>query len=154
MTNQEIKQEILDLLGGIEREGIKETIDYLNDSDFFRTGCHSHHMYFGGLARHSLEACHYALNHNQSEPRESVIISSLLHDTCTSHSRATYGIRGHGSRSVKILERICHLNLTSDEREAILLHMHGDAPQMQTNSLARLVWKADKVSAAGKAKLN
>jgi CTP:molybdopterin cytidylyltransferase MocA len=46
------------------------------------------------------------------------------------------------------------LNLTSDEREAILLHMHGDAPQMQTNSLARLVWKADKVSAAGKAKLN
>lgn len=45
MTNQEIKQEILDLLGGIEREGIKETIDYLNDSDFFRTGCHSHHRY-------------------------------------------------------------------------------------------------------------
>ena len=40
MTNQEIKQEILDLLGGIEREGIKETIDYLNDSDFFRTRCH------------------------------------------------------------------------------------------------------------------
>lgn len=154
MTNQEIKQEILDLLGGIEREGIKETIDYLNDSDFFRTGCHSHHRYFGGLARHSLEACHYALNHIQSEPRESVIISSLLHDTCTSHSRATYGIRRHGSHSVKILERICHLNLTSDEREAILLHMHGNAPQMQTNSLARLVWKADKVSAAGKAKLN
>lgn len=125
MTNQEIKQEILNLLGGIEREGIKETIDYLNDSDLFRTGCHSHHRYFGGLARHSLEAYHYALSHIQGEPRESVILSSLLHDTCTSH----HGIRRHGSRSVKILERICHLRLTSDERDAILLHMHGDAPK-------------------------
>jgi hypothetical protein len=33
--------------------------------------------------------------------------------------------------------------------EAIKLHMHRNAKEMDSNPLARLVWKADKVSAAG-----
>lgn len=153
MTNEEIKHEILALLDGIKRQGVEETIDYLKDSDFSRVGCHSHHKYFGGLARHSLETCRYALDNMEDEPRESVILSSLLHDICTSHSKASRDFTGHGRRSVKILKYICHLKLTHDERNAILLHMRGRAPQMKTNSLARLVFRADKESAAGYAKL-
>ena len=36
-----------------------------------------------------------------------------------------------------------------EEREAILLHMHPEAAAMLTNPLARLVCRADKLSAAG-----
>lgn len=148
MTRSEIKSEILTLLEGTRREGIASTIDYLIQSDYFATGCHTHHRWAGGLAQHSLEACRYALSNCGSLPRESVVLGSLLHDVCTAHSPLSRGIHGHGRRSVAVLERVCGLTLLPAEREAILLHMHGDARQMTTNPLARLVFKADKVSAA------
>lgn len=154
MTQTSIQSEILSLLRKTGRDGINGTIDYLLQSDFFSRGCHSHHRWTGGLAQHSLEACRYALSHCGSLPRESVILGTLLHDICTAHSSLSYGIHGHGRRSVAVLGRICHLRLLSSEREAILLHMHGDAPQMAANPLARIVYKADKESAARKVSLD
>ena len=154
MNPTAIKSEIIALLRETGREGINGTIDYLLQSDFFSRGCHSHHRWTGGLAQHSLEACRYALSHCGDLPRESVIIGTLLHDICTAHSALSYGIHGHGRRSVAVLGRVCQLRLTPSEREAILLHMHGDAPQMATNPLARIVFKADKVSAARKVSLD
>ena len=154
MKNHEIRKEIIGLLNSTGREGIKDTIDYLQNSNYFQTGCHSHHRFYGGLAKHSLEACRYALGLSGNIPKESVIIATLLHDVCTSHSYASKGISGHGQRSVKILESVCRLKLTTGEREAILLHMHGDAEQMLTNPLAHLVHKADRASAAGRATRN
>lgn len=148
MNRQEIKNEILSLIGETGREGAARTIDYLLGSNFFSARCHSHHRWVGGLAQHSLEACRWGLAHAGELPRESVILGTLLHDVCTSWSSATRGIGGHGRRSVAILGSICRLSLTPEEREAILLHMHGTDPRMGTNPLARLVWKADKESAA------
>ena len=131
MTNTEIKTELTQKLLQTGREGIENTLQYLNDCDFFSTGCHSHHRYYGGLAKHSLETYRYALTHNSDGlPEESIVIGS-----------------------VKILERLCRLKLTQSEREAILHHMHRNADEMQTNSLARLIFRADKVSAAGKVRL-
>lgn len=149
MRNEEIKQNIIGLLRSTGRNGIDSTIAYLERSDYFRTRCHSHHRYFGGLARHSLEACGYALANAGDIPASSVIIATLLHDVCTSKSHETNWIEGHGRRSVRILETICGLRLSRAEREAILLHMHGKAPQMKVNQLAALVNKADHVSAGG-----
>ena len=154
MNTTAIQSEILSLLRETGREGISGTIDYLLQSDFFSRGCHTHHRWTGGLAQHSLEACRYALSHCGDLPRESVIVGTLLHDICTAHSPLSYGIHGHGRRSVAVLGRVCQLRLTPSEREAILLHMHGDAPQMATNPLARIVFKADKVSAARKVSLD
>ena len=155
MTHQQIRSAIISLLNGTGRDGITTTVDYLlHQSDFFRRGCHTHHHWSGGLAQHSLEACRYALAHRGDLPRESVILASLLHDICTAHSPLSYGIRGHGRRSVDILENVCHLCLTPAERDAIRLHMHRDASEMATNPLARLVWKADKESAARRVSLD
>lgn len=149
MNTSEIKTKLLTRLQSTGREGITETIAYLKGSDFFSVGCHRHHRYAGGLARHSLEACDYALRNRGELPEDSVIIATLLHDVCTAHSSAARHIHGHGRRSVQILREICHLQLTQEEREAILLHMHPEAAAMLTNPLARLVCRADKLSAAG-----
>lgn len=154
MTHSEIKSEILSLLRETGREGITTTINYLLHSDFFARGCHSHHPWTGGLAQHSLEACRYALTHRGDLSRESVILGTLLHDICTARSPLSYGFPGHGRRSVGILRSVCHLRLTPSESDAIRLHMHGDAPEMATNPLARLVWKADKTSAARRVSLD
>lgn len=153
MTNQEIKKEIIKRLLETNREGIKDTVKYLEESDFFSTGCHTHHMYNGGLARHSLETCEYALSNGSNLPVDSVIIASILHDTCSAHSYVARHIHRHGRRSVRVLKEICHLKLTKEEYEAILLHMHREASAMKTNALARLIYKADKVSASGRVRL-
>ena len=93
------------------------------------------------------EACRYALANKGNLPEANVVIATLLHDLGTSHSSAARNIRGHGRRSVAILGMVCHFHLTHEEFEAIKLHMHGHAPQMSTNPLARLVKRADHMSA-------
>ena len=148
MNREEIKSQIITLLEGTHRNGIDRIINYLLASDYFEARCHSHHRFAGGLAQHSLEACRYALSNCEDLPRESVILGTLLHDLCTSHSPLTAGLRGHGRRSVAIAGQVCHFHLTQQEWEAIRHHMHRHAPEMTTNPLARLVFKADKVSAA------
>ena len=153
MTRQQIKEEILGLLRGTGREGIEQTIGYILGSTYFTAHCHSHHRDEGGLARHSLEACRWALSRRGGIPADSVVIATLLHDLCTARSRRSAGIGGHGRRSVRILEDVCHLPLTGEEREAILLHMHKEALFLKGNPLARLVWLADKTSAAGRVPL-
>ena len=150
MTNQEIKNEIIKRLFETNREGIEDTIKYLEESDYFSTGCHTHHIFSGGLARHSLETCNYALRNGSNLPADSIVLAAILHDTCSAHSYVARHIHRHGSRSVRILREICHLKLTKEEYEAILLHMHKEASAMKTNALARLIYRADKVSASGR----
>jgi len=149
MNIQQIREEILGLLRGTGREGIGQTIDYILGSTYFTARCHTHHHFEGGLARHSLEACRWALSHRGDVPADSVVIATLLHDLCTARSPRSSHIGGHGRRSVRILEEVCHLRLTSEEREAIRLHMHKEALTLKGNPLARIVWLSDKTSAAG-----
>ena len=150
MNANEIRTAIVDLLRSTGRPGIERIIGYLGRSDFFSAGCHHHHRFAGGLARHSLEACTWALANRGSLPRGSVILGMLLHDICTAYSPESCGIGGHGRRSVRILGSVCGFRMTNDEYEAIKLHMHRDAPQMRTNALAALVNKADRMSASGR----
>ena len=48
------REEIMSLLKEVERPGMDRVIWYLENSDFFRARCHSHHEFSGGLAVHSL----------------------------------------------------------------------------------------------------
>lgn len=153
LSDEDVRQEIISLLSSTNREGVEETIQYLRHSNFFRASCHTHHKREGGLARHSLEACRWALEHAGAIPKDSVVIAALLHDTCSAYSSKARGIGGHGRRSVRILKEICHLGLTKEENEAIRLHMHREALHLSSNPLAALVWKADKTSAAGRVRL-
>jgi len=84
----ERKDLILHLWNRVNRSGIKELIDFLNESDFFQAPCSVkyHLAKQGGLAEHSLNV--YGLLDEKVNrfkidvPEESVIICGLGHDLC------------------------------------------------------------------------
>jgi 23S rRNA maturation-related 3'-5' exoribonuclease YhaM len=117
------KDAIVSLLRSTNRKGIEAVIQYLEDSGFFTapSSINGHHNWKGGLAEHCLGVYQIACAHAGDMPKDSIIIAGLLHDICKA-SRLFYDangdiqihhtyIKGHGYRSVKLLER-CGLLLT------------------------------------------
>ena len=161
------KKTILKFLISTQREGMESVIDYLYKSGFFiiPSSSNRHHCWKGGLAQHSLGVCNIALALNKDLPKESIIICALLHDICKAaklyyddkgnlHHRHVY-IKGHGIRSIKLLE-ILKLKLNDDERRAIRWHMGGhyaigneiqDLEIAKKSNLWRLIHKADIIDA-------
>lgn len=129
LTEDEIEKnrtEIIELLLSTKREGVNRLIAFLFDSGYFyQYGSKKHHTYNGGLAEHSLEVMKYALTHNKTCDKSSVIIVSLLHDIC----KVSYSFPedmvfvGHGSKSVAIIEDFVKFPLTYEEHNAIRFHM-------------------------------
>lgn len=123
------RQVIIDLLRSTKRDGIEILIKFLDKSKyFFCWGSFKHHKYVGGLAEHSLEVCNYSLDNNIECSRDSIIIASLLHDICKVNyefpkETGTYFSKGHGSKSVRIIEEYIGFKLTNEERRAIRFHM-------------------------------
>ena len=87
---ENIKQQYLDLLKTVKREGIDDLINFLEKSDFFKAPASTrfHGSYEGGLAEHSLKV-YEILKHKVEHciepiniPEESIIIIGLLHDIC------------------------------------------------------------------------
>lgn len=152
------KEEFIELLRSTNREGVEDLLVALEDMGFFTAPASAnHHLNVeGGLVEHSLNTCKAALMVWEGmiglEPglakeveRESVIISSLLHDVCKSDiyfrtikKRKTalgtwedsegYKVSyknfpmGHGEKSVILL--LCNgIALTDDEMLAIRWHM-------------------------------
>ena len=122
---KQTKDEILTLLGEINRPGIKNVIRYLQKSTFFRAQCHSHHKFDGGLAVHSLGVYKEIKKLDTGLPEDSIRIVSLLHDICTSHHPDYDDIkRGHHcSRSVAILKAL-KLEFHTGEDYAIEKHLY------------------------------
>ncbi len=165
---QRNKEEIISLLQSTERKGIENVIRYLDESGFYEapSSILRHHNWKGGLAEHCLQVYKIAARHNEGLPPNSIIIAGILHDICKAsklyydvegiiHRRHTH-IKGHGRRSIKLLE-LC----TEDERLAIRWHMgghHASRENLDEVALARrnLLWKiiheADKLDASGKSK--
>lgn len=138
------KDNIIELLNGVERSGIDNVVRFLTESNFFTAQCHRHHKFRGGLAQHSLEV-YENMSALPGVPHESAVLVGLLHDVCTSYHKGCRHIGGHGKRSVRILKEVCHLELTPEEEEAILLHMH---PQEGFHKrLCRAVTLSDNISA-------
>lgn len=155
---QKNKEEFVSLLQSTERAGIDDVIKELEDLGFFEAPASAgHHLNVaGGLVEHSLNTCKAALmvfeGLQKIDPylvndvrRDSIIISSLLHDVCKSDIyvrsvkrrktplgtwedaegyKVTYKNfpMGHGEKSVIML--LCSgLELYDEEMLAIRWHM-------------------------------
>ena len=158
MDRKEMKEEFLNLLRSTEREGIEDLIEALEEMGFFTAPASAnHHINVeGGLLEHSLNTCKAALaiyeglkpldpSMEKEVRRDSIILSSLLHDVCKSdiYKRSVkkrknnvgqwedvegYSVSyknfpmGHGEKSVILL--LCNgLSLYDDEMLAIRWHM-------------------------------
>lgn len=158
MDRKEMKEEFLTLLRSTEREGVEDLIEALEEMGFFTAPASAnHHLNVeGGLLEHSLNTCKAALaiyeglkpldaSIEKEVRRDSIILSSLLHDVCKSdiYKRSVkkrknnvgqwedvegYSVSyknfpmGHGEKSVILL--LCNgLSLYDDEMLAIRWHM-------------------------------
>ncbi|MGN0258505.1 MAG: HD domain-containing protein [Bacteroides sp.] len=158
MDRKAMKEEFLQLLRSTEREGIEDLIEALEEMGFFTAPASAnHHLNIeGGLLEHSLNTCKAALaiyeglkpldaSIEKEVRRDSIILSSLLHDVCKSdiYKRSVkkrknnvgqwedvegYSVSyknfpmGHGEKSVILL--LCNgLSLYDDEMLAIRWHM-------------------------------
>lgn len=91
------KEEFIELLRSINREGVEDLLEGLENMGFFTAPASAnHHLNTeGGLVQHSLNTCKAALmvwegmtaiepSLSKEVERDSVIIASLLHDVCKS----------------------------------------------------------------------
>ena len=144
-----MKEEFINLLKQIHREGMEALIEFLERSDFFEApastrfhGCHK-----GGLLEHSMKV--YEILKTKTEDSDSVKIIALLHDICkVNYYKTDYrnakneqGVwekvpyytvddlipYGHGEKSVMMLSEF--IKLTPEERYAIRWHMGFTEPK-------------------------
>lgn len=166
--------EINTMLRATKRDGIECVIQYMEESGFYEvpSSLYRHHNWRGGLAEHCLGVYKMAVTldkeWNTNLPQDSLVIAGILHDVCKAtklyydadgiiRHRHT-NIKGHGRRSIKILER-CGLSLTEDERLAIRWHMGGhhasieeqdEVARARQNPLWKVIHKADQLDAGGR----
>lgn len=180
LTPEEIqsnRERIESLLKSTGREGMDAVLQYLDRHDFYTipSSLKRHHNWEGGLAQHCLGVYDRLKATGGSLPQDSVIIAALLHDICKARKLYKNGkgdwrersedqlhYKGHGWRSVKLLEKTCGLRLTPEERNAIRWHMGGyNLPKEEiraffankSNSLWRLLYNADRYDASKSSKL-
>lgn len=158
LKQQSLKKEFCDLLRTVNREGIEYVIEDLENFGFFEAPASTrfHLNYDGGLCEHSLNVCKVGLMLREEmikmspevEPslqKDSVIITTLLHDVCKADiykkvvkkQKNQYGVweevpgydvdysnfpMGHGEKSV-IRLLLSGLELTDEEMLAIRWHM-------------------------------
>lgn len=144
-----MKEEFIELLKQINREGMDNLIDFLNRSDFFEAPASTrfHGCYKGGLLEHSMKV--YEILKTKTEDSDSVKIIALLHDICKANfykvdyrnAKNEQGVwekvpyytvddtipYGHGEKSVMMLSEF--IKLTPEERYAIRWHMGFTEPK-------------------------
>ena len=158
-----MKEEFLELLRKVNREGINELIEFIQKTDFFKapasTRFHGDHE--GGLVEHSIKV-YEILKHKVEtniEPikvsEESLIIIALLHDLCKANfykvdyrnAKNALGVwekvpyytvddtipYGHGEKSVMMITE--YMKLTSEEKYCIRWHMGFTEPKEQYTTI-------------------
>ena len=124
MNTTTMKDRIISLLSEVDRKGIDNLIKFIEDSNYLTSAqCYSHHKSQHGLMMHSLEVLDCMLNNNLAGiPRESIILVALCHDLGKARLNGrNVGCGDHPQRSIAILKQ-CGVELTDDERDAILNH--------------------------------
>ena len=152
-----MKEEFLELLKKVKREGIEDLINFLEKSDFFKAPASTrfHGDYEQGLVEHSLDV-YKILKHKVENcikpidiPEESIIIIGLLHDICKTNfykvdyrnAKNSLGVwekvpyyavedtipYGHGEKSVMMISE--YIKLTNEEKYAIRWHMGYTEPK-------------------------
>ena len=158
-----MKEEFLNLLGTVKREGIENLIEFLEKSDFFTAPASTrfHGNFEGGLAEHSLKV-YEILKHKVENnikgiktEEESIIIIGLLHDICKTNfykidyrnAKNALGVwekvpyytiedtipYGHGEKSVMMITE--YIKLTPEEKYAIRWHMGYTEPKEVYNTI-------------------
>lgn len=172
---QSDKQRFYSLIHGINRIGIDELLEWIEESDFFAAPASTkfHGNYEGGLLKHCLkvhDVFYRLVKVNKLKLNdESIIICSLFHDLNKvntyhpkfnkngSRSKTPYETidsipLGHGAKSVWMVERF--MRLTVEEAAIILWHMGPfdrnfstwDAKITKTYPVAKLFFCADYIS--------
>ena len=150
-----MKEEFINLLKSINREGMEKVIDFLEKSDFFTAPASTrfHGSYEKGLLEHSMkvyEILKDKLNKNDMHINDDTVkIVALLHDICkTNYYKVDYRNAknemgewvkvpyytvedtipyGHGEKSVMMLTEF--IKLTNEEKYAIRWHMGFTEPK-------------------------
>ena len=143
-----MKEEYINLLKGIDREGMDKLIEFLESSDFFEAPASTryHGAWKGGLLEHSMKV--YEILKTKTEDSDTVKIVALLHDICkvnfykTDYRNAKvngvweqvpyYTVDdtipyGHGEKSVMMISE--YIKLTPEEKYAIRWHMGFTEPK-------------------------
>jgi len=142
------KKTILTLLSKVSRPGMKELVEFLNESDFFTAPASTkyHSSYEGGLAQHSLNVAKLfskkCKDFKIDISNDSILICGLLHDFCKVnfyekkkkwvkendvwHEEEVWGVNnkeplGHGEKSVILIQNFIKLSL--QEQALIRWHM-------------------------------
>lgn len=128
--------EIENRLGAIDRPGIGELLEYLNESGFYTAPASTrfHNSFEGGLAEHSHNVFKLFDKTVKSieldVPFESVVIASFLHDLCKAGAYINNGCgfswnnsqpKGHATLSIERIEKF--IELTDLEKSLIKFHM-------------------------------
>ena len=152
-----MKEEFLELLRSIKREGIEDLINFIEKTDFFKAPASTrfHGSHEGGLLEHSMKV-YEILKHKVNTNIEKIEVSedtlkiiALLHDICKANfykvdyrnAKNSFGEwekvpyytvedtipYGHGEKSVMMLTE--YIKLTSEEKYAIRWHMGFTEPK-------------------------
>ncbi len=152
-----MKEEFLQLLKSVNRDGINDLIDFLENSDFFKAPASTryHGNYEGGLVEHSLNVYKLLCEKVKNSPikidvsNDSLIIIALLHDICKvnyykvdyRNAKNSLGVwekvpyytvddtipYGHGEKSVMMISE--YIKLTVEEKYCIRWHMGFTEPK-------------------------
>lgn len=131
---------VIGILKDIKREGIKDYIQYIENSDFFSAPASTkyHRDYPGGLVEHCLnlleplKLSNSRLKKKEQLSEDSLIIIALCHDVCKEglyigdygNYRTLPGHPANNKHSILSIERIKkYIKLTRTERDIILYHM-------------------------------
>ncbi len=150
-----MKEKMIELLSSINRDGIKDVLNFMEKSDFYTAPASTrfHGAYEGGLLEHSLKVYEILkkkiADHEMDVPEDTVKIVALLHDICKSNFYKVdyrnaknergdwekvpyYTIDdtipyGHGEKSVMMITE--YMKLTNEEKYAIRWHMGFTEPK-------------------------
>ena len=158
-----MKEQFLELIRTVDREGIEELIKFLEKSDFFKAPASTrfHGSHEGGLVEHSIKV-YEILKHKVENcidpieiPEDSIKIIGLLHDLCKANfykvdyrnAKNALGVwekvpyytiddtipYGHGEKSVMMISE--YIKLTPEEKYSIRWHMGYTEPKEQYNTI-------------------
>lgn len=164
-----MKEQFLEILRKVKREGIEDLIQFLEKSDFFIAPASTrfHGNVEGGLVAHSIKV-YEILKHKVENsimdidiPEESIILIGLLHDICKTNfykvdyrnAKNALGVwekvpyytvddtipYGHGEKSVMMISKF--IDLTMEEMYSIRWHMGFTEPKELYNTISSVYEK-------------
>jgi len=158
-----MKEEFLNILKTVKREGIEELIKFLENTDFFTAPASTrfHGDYAGGLVEHSMKVYEILVEKVKNASikldvsEDTLKIVALLHDICKANfykvdyrnAKNALGVwekvpyytvddtipYGHGEKSVMMITE--YMKLTSEEKYAIRWHMGFTEPKEQYGTI-------------------